>query len=303
MESAGDPILVTAGKSPLVDAAWLREHGADPSLIVFDATVSKTADGEYVSGRTSFAENGHIPGSRHADLIADFSDPDAPTPFMRPRPQALEAVARTHGIGSHSTVVAYDCRGGAWAARLWWLLRAYGHDDVRVLDGGLQSWIAAGGEMEFDDPAPAAVGDFRTEVRGGYFVDTAEVRALTESSLLVCGLGREVFDGREPVAGRRGHIPGSVNVPYLELLDAQGRVDPDRVRARFGPLTQHRQLTQHRPVVGYCGGGINAAGLALALSVAGFTDVQVYDGSLSEWNADPRNPLRYGDTQITVRPD
>lgn len=288
--------VVTA--SPLVDAARLRSHLGARGLVVLDATVDKTADGRYVSGHAGFVDDGRIPGSRHADLIADFSDPQAPFPFTRPDAGAFEAGARALGICADSTVVVYDRRGGAWAARVWWLLRSFGHDDVGVLDGGLRAWVDAGGEVETGVVVPPRAGDFRATVRDGYFADTDAVRAAMngdDPAGLVCALGRDVFEGRATVAGRAGHIPGSVNVPYPDLLDPTGHIDAHRVRAAVAELDRLPGRAAGRAVIGYCGGGINAAGLALALSVVGITTVEVYDGSLSEWNADPGNPLEIVD--------
>ena len=278
----------------LVDVPWLRPRLHDPATVVLDATVAKSDDGRYLSGHNDFRELGHIPGARHADLIAEFSSPDASFPFTRPTAAAFESAARRLGIGADSTVVVYDTRSGAWAARLWWLLRSFGHRRVRVLDGGLAAWVRGGGRLETGASSAPPPGDFSADPQPGFFVDIDEVRAVSDgrsAGRLVCALPRDVFDGHTPIAGRLGHIPGSASVPYTDLLDEHDRLDTAATREVAGRLTRR---TGSARIVGYCGGGVNAAGLALALSVAGVTDVAVYDGSLSEWNADPTNPLRVG---------
>ncbi|WP_369258248.1 sulfurtransferase [Streptomyces sp. R35] len=290
---------------PLVDDAWLAARLDDPRLVVLDATAllpSPRHDGDHRSGsgHDRWAER-HIPGSRHADLTGDLSDHAAPYHFAVPAPEALAAALRRLGVHDGTEVVAYDSGGGIWAARLWWMLRSI---SVRaaVLDGGLEAWEAAGrpvatGETE---PAPEVPGvpeapmvNTLTPVPLPHaWATLAEVDAVRRGErpgTLVCALPTPGFDGSAPTRySRRGHIPGSRSLPGRGLLDDAGRFLPrDELAARVGAVLDESAS----PVVLYCGGGISAAGAALALTLLGRADITLYDGSLEEWSADPELPL------------
>ncbi|MFF4394585.1 sulfurtransferase [Streptomyces sp. NPDC001480] len=284
---------------PLVDDAWLAEHLDDPRLVVLDATAllpSPRHDGDHrsASGRPGWAER-HLPGSRHADLTSDFSDPGAPCHFAVPTPEALSAALARLGVGEGSEVVAYDTGGGIWAARLWWMLRAISVP-AAVLDGGLAAWQAAGRPLASGDthPEPAvtpAVPVLRPRLWSGIEAVAAISRG-EHPGVLVCALPPGGYDGSAPTRySRRGHIPGSRSLPGRGLLDDTGRLLPRaELAARVGAVLG----TADSPVVLYCGGGISAAGTALALTVLGRRDVSVYDGSLEEWSGDPARPLETG---------
>jgi thiosulfate/3-mercaptopyruvate sulfurtransferase len=188
--------------------------------------------------------------------------------------------------------VVYDNSTGIWAARLWWLFKAFGHQQVSVLDGGLTAWRVGGGALERGPGAVEPTG-FAASERPGFFVDQDEVLAVVEgraTGLLVCVLRPQVFAGTEQRYSRPGHIPLSVNLPYLELLGPDNRLLPDRaLRKALAPLTAGDER-----VILYCGGGVTAAGTALVLTLLGARDISVYDGSLSEWSADPSLPMAVG---------
>ncbi|MEU6372760.1 rhodanese-like domain-containing protein [Streptomyces sp. NPDC046909] len=282
---------------PLVDDTWLAARLDDPRVVVLDATAllpSPEHDGDYrsASGRAAWAER-HLPGSRHADLTGDFSDHDAPYHFAVPAPEALAAALARVGVGEGDTVVAYDNGGGIWAARLWWMLRAISVP-AAVLDGGLAAWEAAGhplvsGEEADADPAVTPV----TPVpRPGMWTSVDEVAAISRGErpgALVCALPTGGFDGTAPTRySRRGHIPASRSLPGRDLLDPAGRVLPAaELAAKVGSVLD----AGDSPVVLYCGGGISAAGAALALTLLGRDDVSLYDGSLEEWSKDPKLPM------------
>ncbi|MGW0039753.1 sulfurtransferase [Gordonia sp. NPDC003376] len=271
--------------SALVDVAWLSQNAA--SVVILDASIRR-GDGEdepaFSSGRTDF-EDIHIPGARFADLFDDFSDPHDPLPFMRPSAARVADALARQGITDGTEVVVYDRLTGAWAARLWWVLRSFGIH-VRVLDGGLTAWVSAGlptesGPSRRVSPVTApAVRDHPDLV-----ARLDEVAATT--GLLVCGLRREEFDG-DPADPRSGHIPGSVSLPYAQTLDDAGRHSAANTRA----LADEAGIGGGGPApILYCGGAVNAAGVALALHEIGVTAVRVYDGSLSEWRASLERPL------------
>ncbi|MEV0479299.1 rhodanese-like domain-containing protein [Streptomyces sp. NPDC050508] len=285
---------------PLVDDTWLAAHLDDPRLVVLDATAllpSPREDGDYrsVSGRGTWAER-HVPGSRHADLTGDFSDHDAPYHFAVPSPEALAAALARLGVGEGAEVVAYDSGGGIWAARLWWMLRAIGVP-AAVLDGGLEGWVAAGRPLasgEDTDPV-MAVRPATPVVRPDLWAGIEDVAAISRGErpgTLVCALPTGGYDGSAPTRySRRGHIPASRSLPGRGLLDDSGHVLPaEELAARVGGVLD----ADDSPVVLYCGGGISAAGAALALTLLGRTDVSVYDGSLEEWSKDPARPLELG---------
>ncbi|MER7925549.1 MULTISPECIES: rhodanese-like domain-containing protein [unclassified Streptomyces] len=286
---------------PLVDDTWLAAHLDDPRLVVLDATAllpSPREDGDYrsASGREAWARR-HLPGSRHADLTGDLSDHGASYHFAVPTPEDLAAALARLGVGEGGEVVSYDSGGGIWAARLWWMLRAIGVP-AAVLDGGLEAWVSAGRPLASGDdvdPVPE-VRPVTPVVRPDLWSGIEDVAAISRgerSGTLVCALPTGGYDGSAPTRySRRGHIPGSRSLPGRSLLDESGHVLPaEELAARVGAVLR----TDDSPVVLYCGGGISAAGAALALTLLGRTDVSVYDGSLEEWSKDPARPMESGD--------
>jgi thiosulfate/3-mercaptopyruvate sulfurtransferase len=279
---------------PTVSTDWLAGQDDQSDLVIVDASVEKIPrdEGGFVwrAAQTAFERDGHIARARLADLVRDFSDPDARFPFTRPQDARMERAAGALGISNHTRVIVYDRANGIWAARLWWLLRAFGHDRAAVLDGGLKKWIAEGRSLSFDaNDAPAA--SFQADPRDGYFVDKAEVVAVMEGRApgrLVCVLRPSVFSGREKVYARGGRIPGSLNISYANLIDDTANVfRPDSdLRASFSAALSDRER-----LILYCGGGVTAAGSALALTKLGVSNIAVYDGSLNEWSADAALPL------------
>ena len=216
-----------------------------------------------------------------ADLIEEFSDPEGAFPFTRPSAERFAAAASALGVGPGTSVVVYDAVVGQWAARLWWLLRSYGHDRVAVLDGGLTKWIAEGRDTGIGHvfPAPAP---FRAVQQPGFWADKTEVEAIVRGEApgaLVCASPADDF-------ATRGHIPGSLSVPAAGLVDRESNavLPHPALRETLAPVLTERVVT-------YCGAGIAAAADALALTLLGHRDVVVYDGSLTEWRTDPAAPL------------
>ncbi|WP_394553605.1 sulfurtransferase [Agromyces sp. MMS24-JH15] len=261
--------------------------------VVLDATMllhRPRHDGDFLaeSGRARWVD-ARVPGSRHVAVDADLSVPHA-THDRHPEPAELAAKLAALGIDEGTTVVAYDTVGGLWAARAWYLLDWIGVE-ARVLDGGLRAWRAAGLPVASGDDAPvvrARPAWHGVAVRDAW-IERAEVERAMDAGNLVCGLTEGAFDGTEPTRySRRGHIPGSVNVPARSLSGDDGRLlAPDEVRARYVAAG----VDLDREVLLYCGGGISATANALALAHAGVRNVRVYDGSLEEWSADPSLPL------------
>jgi thiosulfate/3-mercaptopyruvate sulfurtransferase len=277
-------------RADLVSKKWLLERLGRPDIAVVDASVSKIDD-IWISDREAF-EAGHIPGARFADLVSDFSDPEAPFSFTRPTAARLASGAGAIGLTNGHEIVVYDNSTGIWAARLWWLFKAFGHDRVAVLDGGLTAWLAESRPLQRGASVlePTA---FEASERTGFFADQNEVLAIVEGRArghLVCVLRPQVFAGTEQTYSRPGHIPLSVNLPYVELLGPDNCFLPKRaLRQALAPL-----IAGDERVILYCGGGVTAAGTALALTLLGARNISIYDGSLSEWSADPGLPMVAG---------
>lgn len=284
----------------LVDAAWLRERLGDPSVAVLESTVSiarasDRGDGgaAHRSGREAWAA-GHVPGSRFVDLLAEASDPDDPLPFTLPPAQLLEQALRGHGVRRDQTIVVYDRDHNIWAARLWWLIRAHGHANVVVLDGGWRAWTLAGGPVATDVP-PVVAGDFAARPQPGWWASRDDVLAAMrdEATCLLSAQTSVQYEGLDAGgASPGGRIPGSVNVHARTLTDpdTQRFLDPLALAERLGAVGA---LGAQRTIA-YCGAGIAAAGDAFALRLLGADDVRVFDGGMSEWAADGRLPVERG---------
>lgn len=279
---------------PVVSTQWLADQLGRENLVVVDASVLSVPgfDGRLVplSGEDQYLVEGHVPGAVFADLIEQFSDPAAPHPFTRLDPERFSAATAALGIDDDSVVVVYDTASGQWASRLWWLLRAAGHDAAAVLDGGLSAWRREARQIDTGYVAPTPGHGITVRPERPLWIDKAEVERVVRREApgaLVCALPTKEFTGESGQRPRLGHLPGSTNVPAARLLDraAGTLLPPDRLRARFGDV-----LGAERIVL-YCGGGIAATADALALTLLGARDVVVYDGSLNEWAADPLAPL------------
>ena len=273
----------------LIDAQSLR---ADPDCLVFDCRFNLAAPGW---GRRIYRE-GHIPGACYADLDLDLSRPIGPDTGRHPLPDVAELAHKLGAWGLDRTVraVVYDDAGGAFAARLWWLLRWFGHPHVALLDGGLQAWLESGGTLSTKPTTPTP----RT------FLPQIDERAWVSTADLVAGLAADrfqVIDARaparfsgesEPIDPVAGHIPGAINLPLQGNLDADGRfLPPGQLRARFTAALGDRPSAT---VVHSCGSGVNACHNLLAMEAAGLTGSHLYAGSWSEWIRDPRRPVARG---------
>ncbi len=276
---------------PLVTVAWLAQHLGDPHLRVADVRwylphLGKSGADEYTAG--------HIPGAVFLDLDTELSAPRGEGPGRHPLPTAMTfgAAMRRAGVNSDTHVVAYD-DGGGTAARLWWLLRYFGHDCVSLLDGGLRAWQAAGQPLETGPGGIMPPGNLVAHPRPDWVVDKDEVARLASADAVILDArARERYEGRlEPIDARPGHIPAALSAPFAENVGADGRfLDPDQLRAKYAALG----VDEAETVVAYCGSGVTACHDIFALHLAGRTDAKLYEGSWSDWAADPTLPAATG---------
>jgi thiosulfate/3-mercaptopyruvate sulfurtransferase len=260
----------------LVDAKWVAAHLDDPAVRIIDAR-------EPLEG--TLYETGHIPG---AIYVSVFSDVCCPSKIMDA--EQFDQLMGELGIGDDTTVVVYDTDGGLWASRLWWALKYYGHDDVKMLNGGLITWLQAGQPLEAETPevAPAV---FQADVQPHWLATMDEVTEAIEDPevFLLDALTRPNYVGDIHEYARPGHIATALSFPAPDTLDPVFRTvlspeDLSRMLTRLG-------LDPEKRVITYCGGGIYGAHTAFVLYLMGFDKVGLYDGSLLEWAGDSANPM------------
>ncbi|MGX7826814.1 sulfurtransferase [Actinokineospora sp. 24-640] len=239
---------------------------------------------------------GHLPGAVFVDLDSELAAPPGDGGrHPLPEPAALQRTLRAAGVRTDRPVVVYDADNGMAAARAWWLLRWAGHDRVAVLDGGYAAWTTAGLPVSADDPAPEP-GDITVRPGAMPVLDAEDAAALARTGILLDARAPERYRGEvEPVDPRAGHIPGALNAPFAGNTDANGRwLSPDALAARFTALGVPAGAT----VGAYCGSGVSAASVVLALEVAGVTGpgrhAALYAGSWSHWCVDPERPVATG---------
>ena len=277
---------------PLVTTEWLAGELGKPDLVVFDAT--KYLPNEPKDGKAEFLK-AHIPGARYFD-IDQIADTDTDLPHMVPTPGRFAKLMAQLGVSNTSRIVFYDQKGLASAARGWWLMGLFGHDDAAVLDGGLPKWIKESRPAGDGQSAVPAAGSFQPDYRASQLRGVGDVlrNVLTRSELVLDARAAGRFTGSipEPRAGMRsGHIPGSANVPYTDLLNADGTFKPaGEIRGRF----EAAGVDGSRPLVTSCGSGVTACILTLGLRIAGFPEGAVYDGSWTEWGGRPDTPIEVG---------
>ena len=273
----------------LVSSDWLAKHLEDPSLCILDCTwhhVSTNLD-----GRTQYRGR-HLPGAVHFD-IDHVSDPSNPLPHMLPSAEDFAKKVGLLGIGNEDRVVLYDrASGGSAAARAWWMFRIFGHENVAMLDGGFAKWSK--------EKLPAEMSAVRPEPKA--FVATYNatlVRNLDDVSANLATHAEQIIDARaaDRFAGikddlfpskRRGHIPGSINIPWTDLIDSVSAtlLPNETLAARFAGAG----VDLDKPIVTTCGSGIVSAVAALALYQLGHKTAAIYDGAWAEWGSAPSTP-------------
>ena len=266
---------------PLVSTKWLAEHLHDKNVKVVDATFK-------MPGITPLPkedyERAHIPGAVFFDVDA-VSDHANPLPHMFPDAEQFGRDVGALGVGSADTVVVYD--SGSWVAapRAWWMFLSFGHDKIRVLDGGLKKWVAEGHPVQGGNKmAKPATFKATFDARRVRSIEQMVANVASRAEQVIDARAKERFEGSvpEPRPGLRvGHIPGSRSLPYNLLIDAAtGTMKPlDELRAAFA----HAGVDLGKPIATSCGSGVSAAVLTLALYRLGVENPALYDGSWSEW--------------------
>lgn len=270
---------------PLAAAAWLAQHDDDPTVRVID--LRWYLDGR--SGRAAY-DAGHVPGAVFVDLDRVSGHELGRGRHPLPEPGQFERAMREAGVCGDSTVVVYDDAGGTVAARLWWMLRYFGHHRVAVLDGGLQAWP---GPLSTEAFQPAPCDFVAAPPRTGMKVEHEDVRQLPPGAVLLDARAGERYRGEtEPIDPKAGHIPGARSAPATGNLTVDRRFrPPDELRQRY----EAAGVSDGASVVVYCGSGVNACHDLLALELAGLPGARLYPGSWSEWCTRPDAPVATGD--------
>lgn len=276
----------------LVSTTWLAAHLRNPHVRIVDARW-------YLDGRKGVDayRAGHLPGALHLDVDTDLSaqpGPQAPGRHPLPSPAAFADVLARAGVGSTTRVIAYDDEGGSRAARIWWMLRYYGHGLGSVLDGGIAKWQAEGRALETGAARVARAQPMELVALPRRVVDKSRLLEMLDDghTVVIDARTPERYSGAiEPLDRRAGHIPGALNAPYGHNLTPAGTFRPrDELHAYFTKLG----AVEGKRVVVYCGSGITACHSLLALHLAGFRDTYLYEGSWSDWSSDASLPIRTG---------
>lgn len=273
---------------PLVDVAWLNQHIDDENLIILDTSViiSINENGEMssISGRDQFDE-GHIPTARFADLKGNLSA-ESDFDFVMPTPQQFQQAMSELGVGENSRVVLYSVCEQSWPARVWWMLRWAGFNQVAILDGGFRAWTTAGLPISTEMPSYAKK-SFPLNLRPKIIASQKEVmNAINNKDIdIIDAMPEAHYTGMFSMYAQPGHIPTVNNFPSSRVVDESGfNKSANELEELFKSENDHRIIT-------YCGGGVSASNLAFTLYRLGYKDVAVYMGSLQEWTANPENPM------------
>ncbi len=262
----------------LVSSQWLEHHLADPDLRIVDA--------RYPQSQEAF-RSGHIPGAVKVDPATDLADPTRSPLYLVPSVAQFEALMGRLGISTNTTVVVYDTDGGLWCARLWWALRYYGHQPVKLLHGGLRKWQSEKRPTETQVTSPNAA-TFKAQVHTELRATMAEVKAAIGNTnvIILDALSVSHHNGTssDMPSLPAGHIPSAKNVPAQSNLDPANwvlRLPPETLAA----LYQAAGLTPDKQVITYCGGGYYGAFSLFVLHQLGYENVRLYDGSWVEWTS------------------
>jgi len=274
----------------IVTPQFLAENLSAENLIIFDASMKPVFQVAEPKPETPT----YIPGSLRFDFDDVLCDHESSLPHTMPSAEFFESEMQKYGVNHDSAIVVYDKINIYSSPRAWWMFKAFGHDQVAVLDGGLPAWIQSGYETVPNLATPTQRGDFISSLREGLIVDSKYVlQALNDSAFSVIdarSAGRFKGQSPEPRAGLRGgHMPGAFNIPFADVL-TDGMLSSESALRKI--FEQHKD----KKMIFSCGSGVSATVLALAAEQAGYTDLAIYDGSWSEWGRDDSGlPVTTGD--------
>lgn len=268
----------------LVSADWVADHLSDPNVRVIDGSYHLAATGR--DGKAEYLE-AHIPGALHFDIDAVCDPNPTPSPHMFPSAEDFAAALGAMGISNDQRVIVYDADGLFSAPRVWWMFRVFGHENVAVMNGGFRKWQAEDHPVTTDIPSFAAT-SFTARLDGTKLRSIEQIQANIESGaeLVLDARAANRFDGSQPEARpgvEPGHIPGSSNLPYAEIVDAEAGTfrDADTLRVAF----DRAGVDGSRTVATTCGSGVTACILGLGMHLVGRDNWALYDGSWTEWGS------------------
>jgi len=284
----------------LVETEWLEQHLDKPNLRVFDCTVNVKPNPDSVKreqvpfvyqGGLEHYEHAHIPGAGFIDIPGKLSAPSKQYPLILPDENQFVEVMSHCGISNNDQVILYSSSEPIWAARVWWMLRAFGFDNAAILNGGWTKWILEK-HLVSNKPCNYEKSQFTARKRSGAFVDKDDVLAAIndEDVRIINALPSSIFSGSSDVVfGRKGRISSSVNVPFSSLHNALNGdyLSNDQLRKLFNDVN----VNEAKQIITYCGGGIAASNTAFTLAMLGHDNVAVYDGSMLEWGNDASMPM------------
>ncbi len=274
----------------LVSTEWLADHLEAPDVRIVEATWFMPATGK--KGHEAY-EAGHIPGAVFFDLD-DIADDESPLPHMLPSPVKFASKVKKLGLGSGNRIIVYDrASGSSAAARVWWMFRAFGHDEVSLLDGGMSKWMAERRPTQ-DQPPVTRERHFMPHFEASLVRAKTQILANLDSKreIVIDARSAGRFKGVEPEPWphkKVGHIPGALNLPWPELIDPETKtfLPIEQLRAKFADAG----ITGDKPIVASCGSGVTACMLAFGLYLTGRKDVAIYDGSWAEWGLADDTPV------------
>lgn len=259
----------------LVSTDWLADHFQDPDLVILDASPKSNAAGLVAPFATL-----QILGARIFDIKGDFSDLESSLPNMMPSPSQFESECQKLGISRSSRIVVYDNLGVYSSPRVWWMFKVMGHENVAVLDGGFPAWKEAGLPSEAIQKNDVTHGDFRSNFQASFVKNMSQV-SNNKDGLVIDARSKARFDGTVAEARehlKSGRIPGSLSLPFLDLLKDGYFISEQEIREKFSVLE-----VEDRPLIFSCGSGLTACVLILAARLVSDNPLSVYDGSWSEW--------------------